>query len=156
MHQAKKGNQWHFGMKAHIGVDADSGLVHSLVTTAANVNDVTQAGALLHGEETHAFGDAGYQGVHKRQEADGPDWSIAMRPGKRRRLTTSPLGRMLEQVEKIKASIRAKVEHPFHVVKNLFRYKKARYKGLAKNDAQLFSLFGLANLVIAKKPLLAA
>ena len=155
MHQAKKGNQWHHGMKAHIGVDAESGLVHSLVSTAANVNDVTQAGALLHGKETDAFGDAGYRGVGKREEAQGPQWHIAMQPGKRRLLSDSALGQMIEKVEKIKASIRAKVEHPFHVIKNLFRHKKTRYRGLAKNHAQLYSLFGLANLVLAKRRLLA-
>jgi IS5 family transposase len=155
MHQAKKGNQWHHGMKAHIGVDAESGLVHSLVSTAANVNDVTQAGALLHGQEADAFGDAGYRGVDKREEAQGPQWHVAMQPGKRKHLSDSALGQMLEQVEKIKASIRAKVEHPFHVIKNLFRHKKTRYRGLAKNHAQLFSLFGLANLMLAKKRLLA-
>jgi IS5 family transposase len=86
MKQTKKGNQWYFGMKAHIGVDADSGLVHTVVGTAANVNDVTQAGTLLHGEEEAAFGDAGYQGVHKRPEAAGPAWHVAMRPGLRRKL----------------------------------------------------------------------
>jgi IS5 family transposase len=155
MHQAKKGNQWHFGMKAHIAVDAESGIVHSMITTAANVNDVTQAGALLHGEETDAFGDAGYRGVAKREEAQGPQWHVAMQPGKRKLLSDSALGQMIEKVEQIKASVRAKVEHPFHVVKNLFRHKKARYKGLAKNHAQLLSLFGLANLVIAKRQLLA-
>lgn len=154
MHQTKKGNQWHHGMKAHIGVDAESGIVHSLISTAANVNDVTQAGELLHGEETQAFGDAGYRGVSKREEAQGPQWHIAMMPGKRKQLSDSPLDQMLEKVEKIKASIRAKVEHPFHVIKNLFKHKKTRYRGLAKNHAQLFSLFGLANLVIAKKRLM--
>ena len=118
--------------------------------------DVTQAGALLHGEEEAAFGDAGYRGVHKRDEAQGPNWHVAMQPGKRRRLDpTSKWARLLEQVEQLKASVRAKVEHPFHVIKNLFRHKKVRYKGLAKNEAQLFSLFGLANLVIAKRRLLA-
>ena len=157
MHQTKKGNTWHFGLKAHIGVDAQSGLVHSMVTTAANVNDVTQAGALLHGEETTAFGDAGYRGVDKREEAQGPQWHVAMQPGKRRQLDpTRKWARLLEKAEQLKASIRAKVEHPFHVIKNLFRHKKARYKGLAKNEAQLFSLFGLANLVIAKRSLLVA
>lgn len=157
MHQTKKGNQWHFGMKAHIGVDAESGLVHTVVATAANVNDVTQAGALLHGQETVAFGDAGYRGVDKREEAQGPRWHVAMQPGKRRQLDPQrKWARLLEKAEKLKASIRAKVEHPFHVIKNLFRHKKTRYKGLAKNEAQLFSLFGLANLVIAKRSLLAA
>lgn len=155
MHQTKKGNQWHFGMKAHIGVDAESGLVHTVVGTAANVGDVTQAGALLHGEEAVAFGDAGYQGAHKREEANSPQWHVAMKPGKRRKLNpASKWARLLEQAEQLKASVRAKAEHPFHVVKNLFRHRKARYKGLAKNTVQLFSLFGLANLVIAKRRLL--
>jgi IS5 family transposase len=88
MHQTKKGNQWHFGMKAHIGADAESGLVHTLVTTPANTNDVTQAHALLHGEERIALGDAGYQGVETRQENQTPDvkWHVALRPGKRRAL----------------------------------------------------------------------
>ena len=145
MHQTKKGNQWHFGMKAHIGVDSESGLVHTVIGTAANVNDVTQAGALLHGDEEDAFGDAGYRGVHKREEAAGPRWHVAVQPGKRKQLDpTRKWARLLEQVEQLKASIRAKVEHPFHVIKNLFKHKKARYKGLAKNEAQLFSLFGLA------------
>jgi transposase, IS5 family len=118
MHQTKKGNQWHFGMKAHIGVDAESGLVHTVIGTAANVNDVTQAGALLHGDEEAAFGDAGYRGVHKRQEARGPKWHVAMQPGKRRQLDpASKWAQLLERAEQLKASIRAKVEHPFHVIK---------------------------------------
>jgi len=157
MHQTKKGNQWHFGMKAHIGVDAESGLTHSLVATAANVHDVTQAHALLHGEETDAFADAGYQGVEKRPENQDKTvrWSVAMRPGTRKALPDTPRGRLLEQLEHVKARIRAKVEHPFHVVKNLFGHRKTRYRGLAKNEAQLFSLFGLANLVLARRRLLA-
>ena len=120
------------------------------------MSDVTQAGALLHGGETTAHGDAGYRGVHKRDEASKPYWHVAMQPGRRRQL--DPKRRwagLLAQAEQLKASIRAKVEHPFHVIKNLFRHKKVRYKGLARNTAQLFSLFGLANLVIAKRPLLA-
>ena len=99
----------------------------------------------------------GYQGVHKRAEAKGPTWHVAMRRGKLRKLNEFIEPQFLaERVEKMKASIRAKVEHPFHVIKNLFRHKKTRYKGLAKNTAQLFSLFGLANLVIAKRALLEA
>lgn len=153
MHQSKKGNQWHFGMKAHIGVDAQSGLVHTLVGTAANVHDVTQAQALLHGDETDVFGDAGYQGVEKREEnLELPvTWHVAMRPSKRKALDKSAIGELMEKLEHAKASIRAKVEHPFHVVKNLFQHRKARYKGLAKNTAQLFSLFGFANLVLARR-----
>ena len=157
MHQSKKGNQWHFGMKAHIGVDAQSGLVHTLVGTAGNVHDVTQTQALLHGDETDVFGDAGYQGVEKREEnLELPvTWHIAMRPSKRKALDKSAVGELMEKLEYAKASIRAKVEHPFHVVKNLFQHRKARYKGLAKNTAQLFSLFGFANLLLARRCLCA-
>ena len=151
MHQVKKGNQWHFGMKAHIGVDLDSGLVHTVLTTPANVNDVTQAHGLLHGQETVALGDAGYQGVAKRPEnQDAPvTWHVALRPGVRRALPDDALGRVQERIEQVKASLRAKVEHPFHIVKNLFKHRKTRYRGLAKNTAQVVTLFGLANLVLA-------
>ena len=157
MHQTKKGNQWHFGMKAHIGVDAESGLVHTVIGTAANVNDVTQAGALLHGQETAAFGDAGYRGVGKRPEAQGPTWFVAMQPGKRRALdTTSKWARMLEKAEQLKASVRAKVEHPFRVVKQQFGHAKVRYRGLAKNTARLTMLFALSNLWMARRQVLEA
>jgi IS5 family transposase len=155
MHQTKKGNQWYFGMKAHIGVDAHSGLVHSVVGTAANVNDVTQAGALLHGQEEVAFGDAGYQGVHKRAEAAGPTWHVAMRPGLRRKLNPFIEPEFIaEQAEKFKASVRAKVEHPFRVLKRQFGYTKVRYRGLAKNTAQIITLFALSNLWMARRRLL--
>ena len=138
MHQTKKGNQWHFGMKAHIGVDADSGMVHTVRGTAANVNDVVEGNSLLHGQETEVFADAGYQGAHKRPDArEGTTWHVAMRPGKRRALDkTKASGQLTEQVEKIKASIRAKVEHPFRVIKQQFGHVKVRYRGLVKNTAQ--------------------
>ena len=156
MKQAKKGNQWYFGMKAHIGVDASSGLVHSVVGTAANVNDVTQAGALLHGHEDEAFGDAGYQGVHKRIEAQGPTWHVAMRPGLRRKLNPFIEPEFIaEQIERTKASVRAKVEHPFRVLKRQFGYAKVRYRGLAKNTSQIVTLFALSNLWMARRRLLA-
>lgn len=157
MHQTKKGNQWHFGMKAHIGVDADSGLVHSVVGTAANVNDVTQASALVHGEETDVFADAGYQGVAKREETQGikANWHVALRPGKRKALDTStPLGAVVDKLEHVKASIRAKVEHPFRVIKRQFGHVKVRYRGLAKNKAQLHTLFALSNLWMVRRTLL--
>ena len=157
MHQTKKGNQWHFGMKAHIGVDADSGLVHTVFGTAANVNDVTQASALVHGEETDVFADAGYQGVAKREEVQGieANWHVAMRPGKRRALDKqSPMGAVLDQLEHVKARIRAKVEHPFRVIKRQFGHMKVRYRGLAKNTAQLHTLFALSNLWMARRRLL--
>ena len=133
MHQTKKGNQWHFGMKAHIGVDADSGLVHTVVGTAANVNDVTQAHALVHGAETHVLADAGYQGVDKRAETQDIDvnWLVAMRPGKRKVLDKSTsMGVILDELEQVKARMRAKVEHPFRVIKRQFGHVKVRYRGL--------------------------
>ena len=149
----KKGKQWHFGMKVHIGVNAQSGLVHTLIGTATNVHDVTQTQALLHGDETDVFGDAGYLGVEKREEnLELPvTWHIAMRPSKRKALPKTTAGELMEKLEHAKASIRAKVEHPFHVVKNLFMHRKTRYKGMAKNNAQMFSLFGLANLLLARR-----
>lgn len=157
MHQTKKGNQWHFGMKAHIGVDADSGMVHTVVGTAANVNDVTQAHALVHGEETDVFADAGYQGVAKREEVQGieTNWHVAMRPGKRRALDKStPMGAILDKLEQTKARVRAKVEHPFRVIKRQFGYVKVKYRGLAKNTANLMTLFALSNLWMARRRLL--
>lgn len=107
--------------------------------------------------ESVAFGDAGYQGVEKREENQGCPvrWHVAMRPGKRKALPNDKLGGIDEQIEKLKASVRAKVEHPFHIVKNIFQLKKVRYRGLLKNTAQLFMLFGLANLLLAKRRLFA-
>ena len=156
MHQTQKGNQWHHGMKGHTGVDADSGLVHSLTTTAANAHDVNQASELLHGEETDVFADSGYRGVEKREEiqAKHPDvmWHIAMMPGRRKAMDKStPMGAILEQFEKTKARIRAKVEHPFRVIKRQFGYTKVRYRGLTKNTAQLYTLFMLSNLWMVRK-----
>jgi len=150
MHQAKKGNQWHFGMKAHIGVDAESGLVHTVTTTAANAHDVTQAHALLHGQEEVVFADSGYRGVEKRQEIQdkhaGVDWQIAMMPGKRKALDkTRNSNALTDQLEKLKAGIRAKVEHPFRVIKCQFGHRKTRYRGLAKNTSQLLVMFALSN-----------
>ncbi len=157
MKQAKKGNNWYFGMKAHIGVDIASGLVHTVATTPANVNDLNMAGQLLHGDEEAAFGDAGYQGVHKRPEASGPTWHVAMRPGLRRQL--NPFIEpdfVADRVEKMKASIRAKVEHPFRVLKRQFGFTKVRYRGLAKNTAQVVTLFALSNLWMARRQLMRA
>lgn len=154
MHQAKKGNQWHFGMKAHIGADAQSGLVHTVVSTAAHVSDVSQTANLLHGEETCVGADAGYVGAAKREEVrtklQGRVQELKWRIAKRRK----PIKQMPQcwqkdlalAYERLKASIRAKVEHPFHIVKNIFKHKKTRYKGIGKNDAQLNVLFALSNL----------
>jgi len=121
MNRTKTGNQWHFGMKAHIGVDADSGLTHTLVTIAAKVSDITQAHALLHGDESAAIEDAGYQGAEVRQEneTNALTRKVALRPGKHCALPDTRKGRFREQFEKLKASVLAKVEHPFHVVKKI-------------------------------------
>ena len=159
MHQVKKGNQWHFGMKAHIAVDADSGLVHTVIGTAANVHDITQATELLHGEETTVWADAGYRGIEKRPEAQATNvnWKVAMMPGKRRCLDRkNPIGALLDTVEQTKASIRAKVEHPFRVIKCQFGFTKVRYRGLMKNTAQLTTLFALSNLWMVRKHLIGA
>ena len=117
---------------------------------------MTQAQALLHGVEEVGFGDAGDQGIEKREESQDATvvWHVAMKPSKRKLLDGTKLGRLVAQLEYAKARIRAKVEHPFHVVKDIFKYRKTRYKGLAKNTAQLFSLFALTNLVLASRRLL--
>ena len=156
MHQTKKGNQWYFGIKAHIGVDAESGLVHTVIGTPANVADITKADELLHGDETIAFGDAGYIGVDKRPGREhSAEWHVAMKAGQRRALDDSALGRVLESLERLEAQVRARVEHPFRVVKRQFGYMKVRYRGLAKNTAQLHTLFALSNLWMARRRLLA-
>ncbi|MGH9650410.1 MAG: IS5 family transposase [Terriglobales bacterium] len=155
MHQTKKGNQWYFGMKAHIGTDRDSQLVHTVVVTAANVADIAKTAELLHGDETQVHADAGYTGVEKRPEivalARKIDWQIACKRGLIKALAEGAQKEAIKAVEHTKAAVRAFVEHPFHIVKNLFRHRKTRYRGLAKNGHQLHTLFGLANLVIAAR-----
>lgn len=149
MHQTKKGNEWHFGMKMHIGVDDSIGFIHSIATTSANEHDITQADKLLHGDEQRVWGDAGYVGIDKRTEHQDRkvEWFIAMRPGKRAALPTNS---DLAKTEKIKASVRAKVEHAFHYIKRVFGYSKVRYRGLEKNTNRLHVLAALANLLRAR------
>jgi IS5 family transposase len=160
MHQTKKGNQWYFGMKAHIGADRDSKLVHTVVVTAANVADITKTAELLHGEEQQVHADAGYTGVEKRPEIVALqrkiDWQIAGKRGLIKAMTEGAEKEARKAVEKAKASVRAFVEHPFHIVKNLFRHRKVRYRGLAKNGHQLYTLFGLANVMIGTRARAAA
>lgn len=154
----------HFGMKAHIGADAQSGLVHSLHTTPAHASDVAHTADVLHGDETQVFADAGYTGAQQRAEVvqtqlDGGirpdvDWQIAQRRSTVSQLPEGQYKTLVQALERAKARVRAWVEHAFHVLKNLFGHKKARYKGLAKNTAQLYSLFGLVNLALAKRKLL--
>ena len=148
MHQTRKSNEWHFGMKAHIGVDAETGLVHGVRATPANTHDLREAGALLHGGEEEVWADAGYRGIEKWVDTGGRpvQWHVAMRPG-RRRLLEQGGARWLR--ERDKASVRAKVEHPFLYVKRRFGYRKVRYRGLAKNMERIALLLGFANLLVA-------
>ena len=156
MHQTKKGNQWYFGMKAHIGVDGDSGLVHTVVTTAANAADVSQVEHLLHGEETTVHGDAGYIGADKRVAAERKrEWHIAEKRGRVKAMEEGPLKEATKELETLKARFRARVEHPFRVVKRQFGFQKVRFKGLLKNTAQVMTLFALSNLWMARRDLLA-
>src|ERR1035438_2686988 len=152
MHQTRKGNQWYFGRKAHIGADRDSKLVHTVVVSAANVADITKTSELLHGQEQQVHADAGYTGVEKRAEIvaleRAIDWQIAGKRGQIKAMAEGPDKEIRKALEKTKASVRAFVEHPFHILKNIFRHRKVRYRGLAKNGHQLYTLFGLANVVI--------
>lgn len=158
MHQTKKGNQWHFGMKAHIGADDESGLVHHVECTAANVADVTQVHKLLHGKEETVYGDSGYTGADKREELQAVEagFLIAEKPSKLRAMKNKRERRYAERWEHYKASVRAKVEHPFRVIKRQFGYVKVRYRGLAKNAAQVLTLFALSNLWMSRRRLLPA
>ena len=161
-HSTKKGNTWYFGYKAHIGVDKDTGLVHTLKTTAANVHDVTMTSELLSGDEETVYGDSGYLGAEKREDAilrnkDGKKirYKINRRPSQFKNCPTCSKAQ-IKRREREKSSVRAKVEHVFAVVKNQFRYRKTRYRGLQKQAAKLNMVFALANLLLADRPCLAA
>ena len=153
MHQTKKGNQWYFGMKAHIGVDADSGLVHTVTTTAANEADVEQVADLLHGKEQQVWGGSGYRGAQSRVDRN-VKWHIAARPSDIAKLPEGRKKDRLQKTEHAKASIRAKVEHPFRVIKRQFGLMKVRFRGLQKNTAHLLTLFALSNLWMVRKQLM--
>ena len=158
MRQTKKGNQYYFGAKAHIGVDVESGLVHHVHVTAANVADITQVDKLLHGEENMVAADAGYTGVEKRSEHEGRQviWQIAARRSTyEKHGKKSVLYKALRNIERVKAQTRSKVEHPFRVIKRQFGYTKVRFRGLVKNAAQMVTLFALSNLWMARRHLLA-
>jgi IS5 family transposase len=160
--QVKKGNAWHFGYKAHIGVDRKTGLVHHLEVTGANVHDVTVVHRLLTGEETEVYGDSGYLGAEKREEAltyNDQGRQIHYKTNRRPSQSKNRSVRSQAQIrrrEHEKSSVRAKVEHVFGVVKGLFRYRKTRYRGLRKQTAKLNMLFALANLYLADKPCMSA
>ena len=157
MHQTRKGNQWYFGMKAHIGVDDESGLVHHVECTAANASDVTVAHRLLHGQEETVCGDSGYTGLDKREEMQGKGdlgYLIAAKPSVLKQIKRKSGQKLARELEHAKASLRAKVEHPFRVIKRQFGYTKVRYRGLVKNTAQVLTLFALSNLWMVRRPLL--
>jgi IS5 family transposase len=156
MHQTRKGQQWYFGMKAHIGVDVESGLVHTVTTTPANVGDVTEVDKLLHGKEKTVYADAGYQGAEKRVPKRGRTWYIAAKRGSVKAMPEGELKDAVKHTEHMKAAVRSKVEHPFRVVKRQFGYQKVRFKGLVKNTAQILTLFALSNLWMARRTLLAS
>jgi IS5 family transposase len=151
MTQTKKGNQWHFGMKAHIGVDDQSGLVHTVIGTTAKDSDMSQFNGLLHGEEERVSADRGYDypSVHDHLQAQGAeDWvAKKSKPGKELDAWTKGLNHAI-------AKLRAIGEHPFRILKRQFGYAKVRYRGLAKNTAQLITLFALANLYQVRRALL--
>ncbi len=150
MHQTRKGGEWHFGMKAHVGTDK-RGIVHSLTTTAANVADVSQMHRLLHGQEREVFGDQAYWSESHRQAAltRGIRYRINRRPNPGR-----PLTRLERRLNRLRSATRARGEHAFHVVKTLWGFTKVRYRGLAKNTARLFTAFALANLYLLRRRLL--
>ena len=161
-HQVKKGNTWHFGYKAHIGVDRDSGIVHTVKATAANVHDLSMTSELMHGEEETLNGDSGYLGAEKREDAKVRNksgkkirYEINRRPSQMRKLSKSGQYKAKKR-EHAKSSVRAKVEHVFGVVKGLLKFKKTRYRGLQKQEAKFNIMFALANLILADRPCLAA
>lgn len=161
-HQMKKGNTWHFGYKAHVGVDKDTGLVHTVEVTGANTYDVVMTSKLLTGDEESVYGDSGYLGADKREDSIRRNrqgrrirYRINRRPSQIRKKPTRAQGQ-LKRTEHEKSSIRAKVEHVFAVVKGRFQYRKTRYRGLRKQTAKLNMLFALANLILAARPCLAA
>ena len=160
-HQVKKGNAWHFGYKVHIGVDKDSGLAHTVEVTGANVHDVTMVPKLLTGTEETVYGDSGYLGAEKREDAIIKNLAgkkIRYKTNRRPSQIKNKSVRSKAQIkrrEHEKSSVRAKVEHVFGVVKGQFRYRKTRYRGLQKQTAKLNILFALANLILADRPCLA-
>jgi len=151
MKQTKKGNQWYFGMKAHVGTDTGRGLAHSVVVTDAAVHDSQVMDELLHGEERGVYGDKAYNSEEKKKEyeARGIKWCVSRKANRHYPLTQEDVEYNHKQ-----SQIRAKGEHAFLVVKHLWRYQKVRYKGLFKNAAQVFSLFALANLYLVRHELL--
>ncbi len=151
MHQTKKGNRWYFGMKIHVGADVDSGLAHTVLVTTANVVDITQLHNLLREDDQAVFGDAGYVNDHYKRAARrvGVYWGVAPKTRPKSRL-----GATQKQRNREHSAIRSRVEHLFRVIKCQFGYTKVRYKSLAKNAAQAFTLIGLTNLYLRRHALM--
>ncbi len=152
MHQAKKGNQWHFGMKLHIGVDSASGLIHSASVTAANVHDSHEVPNLLHGNETRFYGDSAYRGKEQRERLR----EIAPKANdfsNKRAYRNRPLSDADRETNRRKSAVRSKVEHPFLTLKRLWGFTKVRYRGLAKNANRAFAMLAMINLVKWGRPL---
>lgn len=156
MHRTRKGQQWYFGMKAYIGVDVESGLVHTVTTTAANVADMVEVAELLHGKEKTVYADAGYRGAQKRALKRGRKWYIAAKRGGIKAMAESGVKDATKPVEHMNAAVRSKAEHPFRVVKRQFGYQKVRFKGLAKNTTQILPLFALSSVWMMRRILLVA
>lgn len=150
MHQTRKGKQWYFGMKAHIGVDNKTRLIHTVTATAANVHDSRELEALLHGEEARVWGDSAYTGQRERIRERAPRASDFTN---KRGARGHPLSEEEKGKNRTKSKVRAKVEHPFHILKCVFGYRKVRYRGIDKNANRLFVSFGLVNLYLACRKL---
>jgi IS5 family transposase len=153
MSQSKKGNQWYFGMKAHIGVDSRTKVIHAVAATAANVHDATCLPDLFHGEEAKVWGDSAYQGQSAVIQDCAPK---AQDLTNRRYRYKGEVDEAQRAKNKTKSKVRAKVEHPFLIIKRLFGFAKTRYKGLEKNAHRLFVTCALANLYIVRRRLLRA
>lgn len=152
MHQTRKGNQWYFGMKAHIGVDSKTKMIHSVAATAANTHDSQLLGDLLHGEETRVWGDSAYAGQQSTLRDAAPRArDFTQKKGNRHR----PLSETDRRRNRTKSKVRAKVEHPFRIMKRVFQFTKVRYRGLAKNANHVFASCALINLFMARRRLLA-
>ena len=153
MHQTRKGQQWYFGMKAHLGVDSKTKLIHSVVATAANVHDAAVLENLLHGEERRVWGDQAYRGQRDGIRAQAPN---AQDFTNRRYRQCGVVDEVEKARNRTKSKVRAKVEHSIGVIKRVFGFVKVRYRGLDKNAHRLFVTCGLANLYLARRPLLRA
>ena len=157
MHQVKKGNEWYFGMKCHMGVDAGTGYIHSIEATPANIHDITQAAKLIRTDDEVVYGDSAYLGLDKRTEITKDenkskiDYRINQKPGKVSMIPEGPAQEWFRSMERRKSSIRSKVEHVFHIIKNTFGFSKVCYRGIAKNLNRLYMLAASANLLMCAR-----